>query len=71
MKTNRSFMLVGDAEIFDANDKFKSIKVLWPRGSKMPTISGKWEKMKDGRILATYSPKELERCLEIFETLNT
>jgi hypothetical protein len=66
MTAHRSLLLNGSAEIFEAKDTFKTIKILWPRDSKIPTICGKWKKMGDGRILATYTPDELEQCLKVF-----
>jgi hypothetical protein len=57
----------GQEEIFHPRDNFKTIRILWPRDSKVPTIRGKWTRMRDGRILATYTPEELEQCLKTFE----
>lgn len=49
---------------------FENIRICWPRDSKMPTISGKWERLADGRILATYTRDELAQCFEVFEAIS-
>jgi hypothetical protein len=41
------------------SDNFKTITIRWPAGSKMPTIRGKWKRLPDGRIEATYTRDEL------------
>jgi hypothetical protein len=42
----------------------KQIKIHWPAGSKIPTIRGKWQRLSDGQIEATYTEDELKICLE-------
>ncbi len=63
-------VLPSDRQIINARKKFKSITILWPGDTRVPTIRGKWQRMKDGRVLATYTPDELEQCLKISEALD-
>ena len=58
---------VPNDKIFEVKHNFKTITIRWPRDSKVPTISGKWQRLPDGRIEATYTRAELEQCMMIFE----
>jgi hypothetical protein len=49
---------------------FKSITLRWPANSKVPTIHGKWKRLKDGRIQAIYAPSELAICLMVAELIS-
>ena len=49
---------------------FKTITIRWERGSKMPTMRGKWKRLSDGRILAMYTRAELAQCLEVCEAIS-
>lgn len=48
---------------------WKTVKIRWPVGAKMPTIHGKWKRLPDGRIEATYTADELSKCLELCDLL--
>ena len=48
---------------------FSRITIVLPVGSKMPTIRGKWKRLPDGQIRATYTPAEHAECLKIFELI--
>lgn len=50
--------------------EFRLIVICWPGDSKFPTIPGKWERLPDRRILATYTRDELARCIRVFEAVN-
>ena len=49
---------------------WKTIKIRWPIDTKMPTIHGKWKRLPDGRIEATYTADELSKCLELYDLLS-
>jgi len=67
MTNSDPLFLLNGAKVFELKSTFKTITILWPRDSKMPTIRGKWKRSSYGRILATYTRDELERCFQIFE----
>lgn len=54
-------------DIVDGSHAFEIITIRWPAGSKMPTIRGKWQRLPDGRIEATYTRDELKQCLSLFD----
>jgi hypothetical protein len=41
-------------------DDFKTITLRWPARHGIPCIAGKWKRLPDGRIEATYTRQELE-----------
>ena len=49
---------------------FKKITIAWPADLSIPTPRGKWMRLADGRILATYTPQELAICLKVLEVIN-
>lgn len=57
------------ADTPDTKADTKTITIRWPAGSKFPTVRGKWKRLKDGRIEATYTQDELEQCQKTFETI--
>lgn len=48
-------------------ENFKTITVRWPNKPGIPTSSGKWHRLPDGRIEATYTRQELSIILGILE----
>ena len=65
--------MTGSFSLAENNDKqkeFRSIVICWPVDSKFPTVPGKWERLPDRRILATYTRDELARCIRVFEAIN-
>jgi len=56
-------------DILEGNATFKTIKIRWKVGVNMPTIRGKWKRLSDGRIEATYTSYELKQCIELFELI--
>ena len=44
---------------------WQSVTVNLPKDSKLPTIAGKWGRLPDGTITATFTPEEAELCLAI------
>lgn len=51
--------------IVDGSQSFREITIRWPCGSNIPTIRGKWKRLADGRIEATYTRAELAKCFEM------
>lgn len=37
--------------------------------TNLPTVAGKWERLPDGRILATYAPHELKSAVDVVKAL--
>lgn len=44
---------------------WETVSVILPGDTKCPTITGKWTRLRDGSIQATYTPEELELCMAI------
>ena len=44
---------------------WKEVTVNLPKGTRLPTIAGKWVRLPDGTISATFTPEEAELCLAI------
>lgn len=51
-------------------ETFRTIVICWPSDSKFPTILGKWKRLPDQRILATYTRDELALCIRVFESID-
>lgn len=60
-----------DGVILEGGKPFRVITVRWPRESNVPTIRGQWRRLSDGRIEATYTRDELQKCFELAEILPT
>jgi hypothetical protein len=51
------------------SDHFKTITIRWPNKPGYPVMAGKWHRLPDGRIEATYTRDELPLILAILESI--